>query len=57
MIQQGINVPMDDVKHILAVYFGVDDKDVIKNQYSFTVIGGQIPDEYVSPPKKEKKAE
>lgn len=35
---------MDDVKHILAVYFGVKDKDVIKNQYSFTVIGGKVPE-------------
>ena len=45
MIQPSFNVPMDDVKHIVALYFGVSDKDVIKNQYSFTVIGGKMPEE------------
>jgi hypothetical protein len=45
MIEQCINVPVNDVKLILAKYFGVDEKNVIKNQYSFTIIGGKIPKE------------
>ena len=48
MIQASFNVPLEDVKHIIALYFGVDDKSVIRNQYSFTaftVIGGKLPDQ------------
>lgn len=44
MIEQCINVPVNDVKRILAEYFSVDEKNVIKNQYSFTIIGGKIPE-------------
>lgn len=45
MIQASYTVPLDDAKHILALYFGVEDKNVIRNQYSFTVIGGKLPQE------------
>lgn len=45
MIQASFNVPLEDVKHIIALYFGVDDKSVIRSQYSFTVIGGKLPDQ------------
>lgn len=45
MIQASYTVPLDDAKHIIALYFGVEDKSVIRNQYSFTVIGGKLPEE------------
>lgn len=49
MIEPSFNVPMDDVKRILAEYFGVDLKKVVKNQYSFTVIGGKLPEKKERP--------
>ena len=44
MIKQSYNVPFDDAKKIVAYAFGVEPKDVIKTQYSFSVIGGTMPE-------------
>ncbi len=44
-MQEGLVLNMDDARHIIAQYFGVEDKAVIKQQYSFTVIGGKMPEE------------
>ena len=49
MIEPSINVPLEDVKQILAEYFGVESKKVVKNQYSFTVIGGKMPEKKEQP--------
>ena len=38
-MQKGIILDAEDVKNIIAKYFGVDPKNVIKSQYSYTVIG------------------
>lgn len=38
-MQPGIVLNADDVKQIIADKFGVDVKDVIKSQYSYTVVG------------------
>ena len=38
-MQPGIILDAEDVKKIIAEYFGVDPKNVIKSQYSYTVIG------------------
>ena len=38
-MQAGIILDAEDVKKIIAEYFGVDPKNVIKSQYSYTVIG------------------
>ena len=40
-MQSGIILSADDVKKIIAEKFGVDPKDVIKSQYSYTVIGAK----------------
>ena len=37
-MQNGIILNTEDVKRILAEYFNVDIKNVIKSQYSYTVI-------------------
>lgn len=42
-MQTGIVLNMDDARHIIALYFGVDDKAVLKQPYSFTVIGAEMP--------------
>ena len=44
MIKPSYNVPFEDARKILAHDFGVEPKDVIKNQYSFTVLGGTMPE-------------
>ena len=44
MIKQSYNVPFDDAKKIVAHAFGVEVKDVFKNQYSFSVLGGTLPE-------------
>ena len=44
MIKQSYNVPFDDAKKIVAHAFGVEPKDVIKTQYSFSVLGGTMPE-------------
>ena len=44
MIKPSYNVPFDDAKKIVAHAFGVEPKDVIKTQYSFSVIGGTMPE-------------
>lgn len=38
-MQKGIILDAEDVKKIIAEHFGVDQKNVIKSQYSYTVIG------------------
>ena len=38
-MQRGLVLNAEDVKRIIAEYFGVDPKDVIKSQYSYTVVG------------------
>lgn len=37
-MKKAIVVDADDIKAILAEKFGVDEKNVIKSQYSYTVI-------------------
>lgn len=36
-MSEGIILDADDVKRIIAEKFGVDEKDVIKTQYSYIV--------------------
>ena len=43
-MQEGLILSAEDVKQIIAEYFKVDPKDVIKSQYSYTVIGAKKPD-------------
>ena len=43
-MQTGIVLSADDVKRIIAEKFGVGPKDVIKSQYTFTVVGAKVPD-------------
>lgn len=31
-----------DLKRILAVYFGVEEKDVVPTKYSYTIIGAKL---------------
>lgn len=40
-MKPGIVLDAEDVKRIIAEYFGVDPKNVIKSQYSYTVIGAK----------------
>ena len=44
MIKPSYNVSFDDAKKIIAHVFGVEPKDVIKTQYSFSVLGGTMPE-------------
>ena len=44
-MQSAIVVEGKDIKRILAIYFGVDEKNVIQSKYSYTVIGGKLPEE------------
>lgn len=37
-MQKGVVLDANDIKRIIAEYFGVDEKYVIKSQYSYTVI-------------------
>lgn len=37
-MKRAIVVDANDIKKILAEYFGVNQEDVIKSQYSYTVI-------------------
>lgn len=37
-MKQAVVLETDDVKKIIAKYFGVDPKNVIKSQYTFTVV-------------------
>lgn len=38
-METGVILDANDVKKIIAEYFGVDESKVIKSQYSYTVIG------------------
>ena len=38
-MKKGMILDANDVKKLIAKYFGVDEANVIKNQYSYTVIG------------------
>lgn len=40
-MQKGVILDAEDVKKIIAEYFGVEIKNVIKSQYSYTVIGAE----------------
>ena len=40
-MRQAIVYDTDDIKQILAERHGVEPKDVIRNQYSYTVIVGE----------------
>lgn len=40
-MRQAIVYDADDIKQILAERHGVEPKDVIRNQYSYTVIVGE----------------
>lgn len=44
-MQEGLILSAEDVKQIIAEYFKVDPKDVIKSQYSYTVIEAKKPDD------------
>lgn len=37
-MRKAVVVDADDIKKILAEKFGVDEKNIIKSQYSYTVI-------------------
>ena len=37
-MKKGIILESDDIKKIIAEHFKVEEKDVIKSQYSYTVI-------------------
>ena len=37
-MRKAIVVDADDIKKILAEKFGVDEKNIIKSQYSYTII-------------------
>lgn len=41
MSKSAIVLEQSDVKAIIAEKFGVDEKDVIKSQYSYIVIGAK----------------
>lgn len=43
-MRKAVVVDADDIKKILAEKFGVDEKNVIKSQYSYTVITGVDPE-------------
>ena len=42
-MQKGVVLDTEDIKKILAEYFGVDPTNIIKSQYSYTVIGADRP--------------
>ena len=41
-MKRGLVLTTDDIKHILAEHFGVDEKDVYKSQYSWVVATDEI---------------
>lgn len=41
-MQNAIVVTASDVKKILAEHFGVPEERVIKSQYSYTIITGEV---------------
>lgn len=43
-MQKAVVVDADDIKKILAEKFGVDEKNIIKSQYSYTVITDVDPE-------------
>lgn len=43
-MRNAIVVDADDIKKILAEKFGVDEKNIIKSQYSYTVITDEDPE-------------
>lgn len=43
-MKKAIVVDADDIKKILAEKFGVDEKNIIKSQYSYTVITDVDPE-------------
>ena len=43
-MKKAIVVDADDIKAILAEKFGVDEKNIIKSQYSYTVITDEDPE-------------
>lgn len=43
-MRKAIVVDADDIKKILAEKFGVDEKNIIKSQYSYTVITDVDPE-------------
>lgn len=47
-MQKGLILNADDVKKIIAEYFNVDPKNVIKSQYSYTVIDAEEKAETIS---------
>ena len=53
MIKPSYNVPFEDAKKIIAHVFGVEVKNVFKNQYSFSVIGGTLPEFLANEPEPE----
>ncbi len=40
-MRDGIVISSEEIKAILADYFGVPEKDVIRSQYSYIVIGAR----------------
>lgn len=44
-MRNSITVDYTDIKKILAEKYGVKVEEVIKNQYSYTVLLDEIPDE------------
>ena len=49
-MQSAVVVEGKDIKKILAVYFGVDEKNVIQSKYSYTIIGAKIHTEIEEEP-------
>lgn len=50
-MQKSIYVDANDVKKILAKEFGVPEKNVIKSQYSYTILTDEKEDESNENPK------
>ena len=43
-MRKAVVLDTDDIKHIIAKHFGVDEKSVIKSQYTYTVITDGEPE-------------
>lgn len=43
-MRKAVVIDADDIKKILAEKFGVDEKNIIKSQYSYTVITDEDPE-------------
>ena len=47
-MKQAVVLETEDVKKIIAEHFGVDPKNVIKSQYTFTVVKEEAENEHLN---------